>query len=51
MIRNRTLRRSIGVSLAIAGGFLIWAPVSLATGVVLIALGLALEAVGMYLER
>lgn len=51
MIRNRKLRRTLGIALVVAGGLAIWLPVNFVTGVVLVALGLALEVIGLHFER
>lgn len=56
MIRNRNLRRGVAVALLIAGGLLMWlAPQTdvreTVAGVVLLALGIALEVMGITLEH
>lgn len=51
MIRNRRIRRAVAIALLVAGGLLMWlAPQTLA-GAVLLALGIALEAIGVAVER
>jgi drug/metabolite transporter (DMT)-like permease len=51
MIRNKALRRSLGALLVLLGALLIWLPYDLASGVVLVLAGAALELVGMTLEK
>lgn len=51
MIRNKSLRRSLGVLLVVLGALLIWLPYDLASGIVLVLAGAALELVGMALEK
>lgn len=51
MIRNKPLRRSLGVLLVLLGALLIWLPYDLASGVVLVAAGAVLELVGIALEK
>lgn len=51
MIRNKSLRRSLGALLVLAGAFLIWLPYDLASGIVLVIAGAALELLGMALEK
>lgn len=51
MIRNRALRRGFGAVLVALGALLIWLPYDLASGIVLVIAGAALELVGMTLER
>ena len=51
MIRNRLLRRSLGALLVLLGAVLIWLPYDLASGVVLVIAGAALELVGVALEK
>ena len=52
LIKNKRMRRSIGLVLVIAGGLLMWlAPEEAGVGVVLLAAGVLLEIVGITLER
>jgi len=51
MIRKRLPRRIVGAVFVVTGGLFMWlAPESLA-GVLLLAAGIALEAIGLRLER
>lgn len=51
MLRKRKLRRAMGALLVLAGALLMWlAPESL-SGAVLLAAGIALEAIGLGLEH
>ena len=51
MIRNKSLRRSLGALLVLLGALLIWLPYDLASGIVLVLAGAALELVGIALEK
>jgi hypothetical protein len=51
MIRNKPLRRSLGALLVLLGALLIWLPYDLASGIVLVLIGAALELVGIALEK
>ena len=51
MIRNKLLRRSLGALLVLLGALLIWLPYDLASGIVLVIAGAALELVGIGLEK
>ena len=51
MIRNKTLRRTLGAMLIALGTLLIWLPYDLASGVVLVLAGIALEGLGVALEK
>jgi drug/metabolite transporter (DMT)-like permease len=51
MIRNKSLRRSLGALLVLLGVLLIWLPSDLISGVVLVVAGAALELVGIALEK
>jgi drug/metabolite transporter (DMT)-like permease len=57
MLRRRRLRRSVGFALLVAGAILMWlAPASTfdarsAAGAVLLLVGIALEMIGIALER
>jgi drug/metabolite transporter (DMT)-like permease len=52
MIRNPRIRRTLSLALMVAGGvFIFLAPDDVALGVVLLALGLALEVAGMLVQR
>ena len=51
MIRNKSLRRGLGALLVVLGALLIWLPYDLASGIVLVLAGAALELVGMALEK
>jgi hypothetical protein len=51
MIGNKPLRRSLGGLLVLLGALLIWLPYDLASGVVLVIAGCALELVGVTLEK
>ena len=52
MLRKRTLRRSIGIALVVAGGLLMWlAPEESVAGVVLLVAAAALEIAGLALEH
>lgn len=51
MIRNKPLRRSLGVLLVILGALLIWLPYDLISGIALVIAGAVLELVGITLEK
>ena len=51
MIRNKSLRRGLGALLILLGALLIWLPYDLASGIVLVLAGAALELVGIALEK
>ena len=51
MIRNKSLRRSLGALLVLLGALLIWLPYDLTSGVVLVLAGATLELVGIALEK
>jgi drug/metabolite transporter (DMT)-like permease len=51
MIRNKSLRRGLGALLVLLGALLIWLPYDLASGIVLVLAGAALELVGVALEK
>jgi len=51
MIRNKRLRRSLGVVLVLLGALLIWLPYDLVSGIVLVVAGAVLELVGIALEK
>ena len=51
MIRNKPLRRSLGALLILLGALLIWLPYDLASGIVLVLAGAALELLGIALEK
>jgi drug/metabolite transporter (DMT)-like permease len=51
MIRNKPLRRSLGALLVLLGAFFIWLPYDLASGIVLVLAGGALELAGITLEK
>jgi len=52
LIKNKRLRRGIGLALVIVGGLLMWfAPEEAGVGVFLLAAGVLLEIVGIALER
>ena len=51
MIRNKPLRRGLGALLVLMGALLIWLPYDLASGIVLVIAGAALELVGIALEK
>ena len=52
LIKNKRVRRGIGLALVIAGGPLMWlAPAEATMGVVLLAAGVLLEIVGIALEQ
>lgn len=52
LIKNKRVRRGIGLALVIAGGLLMWlAPEEATMGVVLLAAGVLLEIVGIALEQ
>ena len=50
-MNRRTLRRAIGGALVIAGGLLMWLSTEALVGVLLMAAGIALEIIGITLER
>jgi hypothetical protein len=50
-MRKRTLRRIAGGTLVVAGGLLMWLSTEALVGVLLMAAGIALEIVGITLER
>jgi hypothetical protein len=51
MIRNRTVRRGLGVALVVIGGLLMWAAASPIAGGILFVAAIALEAIGIRLEH
>jgi hypothetical protein len=52
LIKNKRVRRGIGLALVIAGGLLMWlAPEEASMGVFLLAAGVLLEIVGIALEQ
>ena len=52
LIKNKRVRRGVGLALVIAGGLLMWlAPEEAGVGVFLLAAGVLLEIVGIALER
>ena len=52
LIKNKRLRRGIGLTLVLVGGLLMWlAPEEAGVGVFLLAAGVLLEIVGIALER
>ena len=52
LIKNKRVRRGIGLALVIVGGLLMWlAPEEVGVGVFLLAAGVLLEIVGIALER
>lgn len=52
LIKNKRLRRGIGLALVLVGGLLMWlAPEEAGVGVFLLAAGVLLEIVGIALER
>lgn len=50
-VRNKTLRRAIGLSLVVLGALLMWLAPEVIAGIVLLAAGVILEIVGITLER
>lgn len=51
MVTNKAVRRGVAIALLIAGGLLMWLAPGTAAGVVLLVLGIVLEAVGIGLEH
>jgi uncharacterized membrane protein HdeD (DUF308 family) len=51
MIRNRPVRRAIGVVLVVAGGLFMWFAPDSRAGLTLLVLGVVLELVGIALEQ
>ena len=51
MLRNKPLRRGLGALLVVLGALLIWLPYDLASGIVLVIAGAALELIGIALEK
>jgi hypothetical protein len=51
MLRKRNLRRFAGALLVLAGGLTMWLAPESVFGAVLLAGGIALEALGLHLER
>lgn len=52
LIKNKRVRRGIGLALVIVGGLLMWlAPEQAGVGAFLLAAGVLLEIVGIALER
>lgn len=51
MIRKRVPRRIAGAILVVAGGLAMWLAPESRTGIVLLAAGIALEAIGLRLEH
>lgn len=50
-VRNKTLRRAIGLSLVVLGALLMWLAPEVIAGIVLLAAGVILEIIGITLER
>jgi len=50
-LKNRRLRRSVGLALVIAGGILMWLAPEVEVGIALLAAGVLLEIIGIALER
>lgn len=51
LVRNKRLRRILGLTLVIAGGLLMWLAPEVMAGIVLLVAGVALEIAGITLER
>lgn len=52
LIKNKRVRRGIGLALVLAGGLLMWlAPEEATMGVILLAAGVLLEIAGIALEQ
>lgn len=51
MIRHRRARRAAAIALLTAGALLMWLAPQTLLGAVVLALGVALEALGIYLEH
>jgi hypothetical protein len=51
MFKNKQLRRLLGVTLVVAGGLLMWLAPAARAGTSLLAAGIAIELIGIWLER
>ncbi len=51
LIKNKRVRRGIGLVLVVAGGLLMWFAPEVGAGVFLLAAGVLLEIVGIALEQ
>lgn len=51
LLKNQRLRRTIGVTLMLAGGLLLWLAPETGAGVALLVAGIALEFGGIWLEH
>lgn len=50
LIKNKKLRRSLGMGLVIAGGLLMWLAPDARAGIFLFATGIVIELIGIGLE-
>ncbi|HSN42316.1 MAG TPA: hypothetical protein VLT92_19255 [Burkholderiales bacterium] len=51
LIKNKRVRRGIGLALVVAGGLLMWLAPEADVGIILLAAGVLLELVGIALEQ
>lgn len=51
LIKNKRVRRGIGLVLVVAGGLLMWLAPEVGVGVFLLAAGVLLEIIGIALEQ
>ena len=51
LFKNKRLRRSIGITLMVAGGLLMWLAPDVRVGVLFLAAGIVIELVGIGLEH
>jgi drug/metabolite transporter (DMT)-like permease len=51
LIKRRKLRRALGAALVVAGAVLMWLAPEVWSGILLLAAGIGLEAVGIALEH
>lgn len=51
LIKNKRVRRGIGLALVVAGGLLMWLAPEAGVGIFLLAAGVLLELVGIALEQ
>jgi hypothetical protein len=51
MFKNKQLRRFLGVTLVVGGGLLMWLAPDARAGMSLLAAGIGIELIGIWLER
>jgi hypothetical protein len=51
LFKNKRLRRYLGVALVVTGGLLMWFAPEVGVGVFVLAAGIVIEVIGIWLER